>query len=132
MARKLTWLGGILLAVGLLFFVAWSMLRSDTISKPSAAFLAMTQALSSAREVASKCWNDRRLAVLACDAVKEQLPKQQSVDVLYFVSDQGALIGIDYANRVVVVLTPHVETGELKWHCAGSPADAVSKLCRSV
>jgi hypothetical protein len=130
MATKLIRVAGIvLLILGVLFIAAWMMLRSDTIAKPSAAFLTMTQALSPARAVATKCWNEKRSVVVGCNAIKEHLPIQPTGEVLYFATDQGALIGIDYANRVVVVLTPHVEAGELTWHCIGSPPDAVATSC---
>src|SRR6266478_1196937 len=121
--------GVVLVILGALFIVAWIMLRSDTIAKPSAAFLKMTQALSLARAEATKCWNEKRSVVLGCNSIKEHLPIHPSGDALYFATDQGALVGIDYANHVVVVLTPHVEAGELTWHCMGSPPEAVATSC---
>lgn len=127
--RLWVWLVSALGISALVLTVTWMMLKSDTVPDAKASFMAMTQALSPARASASKCWSERRVVGLDCDDVKDRMPTPPSSDVAYLVTAQGVLIGIDYSNRVIVVLTPRVDGNELKWHCAGSPPEALTKLC---
>jgi hypothetical protein len=120
--------GIITLTLLLAFAVAWVMLRSDTISRPSAAFLALIQTLSPAREVIAKCWVEQGQAN-GCAGIKDHLPKSISGETVYLVTDQKTLIGIDYLNRVVVVLTPRIESGNITWICRGAPTKALAKSC---
>jgi len=115
-----------------LLTVAWMSLRSDTLSDTRASFMTMLQALSAARESASKCWSDRHIAVVDCEAVKRLMPTPPSSEVAYMVTDQGVLVGIDYSNRVTVLLTPRVDGSELNWRCAGTPSEAITKLCNDL
>ncbi len=110
--------------------VAWMMRdASDTIPKEKYSFLMMTQALSTAKDAANACWTEKRVAVIDCNEVKARMPKPSSPDVNYFVSNEGQLIGIDYAARVVVVLTASVVGGSLTWQCSGAPADSLARSC---
>lgn len=129
MIRRHLWGMGVLCTVALLFVIAWSVLRSDTLPKSKALFLAMTQALSPAREAANKCWSEGHVAVANCKTMRDRMPVPPSPDVAYLVTDQGVVMGIDYPNRVVVVLTSYADGSELKWHCAGAPLEALPKLC---
>lgn len=128
-ARRHFWVIGILGAAALSFIVAWAMLGSDTLPKSKASFFAMTQALSPAREAASKCWSEGHVVAANCNTMKDRMPVPPSPDVAYLVTDQGAVMGIDYPNRVVVMLTSHADGNELKWHCTGIPSEALPKLC---
>ena len=94
--------------------------------------MAMSQALFPARAGASKCWRERQVAVADCQTVRDLMPVSRSPDTVYFVTDLGALVGIDYANRVTVVLIPRVVGAELNWRCVGSPSEAIPNLCSGV
>ena len=125
-ARALAW---VCLAIGFTGLLAWQLLKSDTIARPSASFMTMTQALSPAMEVARKCWAEQHLGVTGCGAIKANLPMSPSTNTRYFVTNQGALIGVDHASGVIVVLTPRIDGGKLSWQCAGSPPEVLTKAC---
>lgn len=110
--------------------IMWALLQSDTLSNEKMSFIAMTQALSPARESASKCWREQQTSVVDCDSVRNLIPVSSSSDLAYLITDQGVLMGIDYSNRVTVLLTPRIDGLELNWRCEGSPSEAISKLCR--
>ncbi len=129
MARGLRFFIWTCAVVGGVSIAAWQLLGGDTISGPKASFLTMTQALSTATDLAQKCWSEQSLAVPRCSAARAALPKSSSTNLHYFTAEYGALVGVDYENRVVVILTPKVEEGRLVWHCAGSPREVLAKAC---
>ena len=130
MNRKTKFATTLLAAVVVSGVVAWMMRNtSNTIPKEKYSFMVMTQALSTARDAANACWAEKRKAVIECNAVKTHMPKPSSLDVSYFVSNEGQLIGIDYAAHVVVILTASVVDGSLTWQCSGAPADSITRSC---
>jgi hypothetical protein len=119
----------VLAAVVAVFAIAWVSLRSDTVPDPKASFMSMTQALSPARAAAAKCWTERHIAVADCEDVRRLMPVPPSSSVVYHVTNEGTFVGVDYQNRVTVVLTPRIEGNEVHWRCSGSPRDVLTTLC---
>lgn len=130
MNRKTKYATTLLVAVVVSAVVAWVMRNtSNTTPKEKYSFMMMTQALSTARDAANACWAEKRKTVIDCNEVKAHMPKPSSLDVSYFVSNEGQLIGIDYAAHVVVILTASVADGSLTWQCSGAPADSITRSC---
>jgi hypothetical protein len=130
MVRRRVWALALLVFAPILVFVAITeSMKSDTIPKQSAAFISITQRLSQARETIAACWKEKDFQLSNCKTLKEQLPKPKSEDEFFLVSEQGALVGIDFVSRVIVVLTPAFDGVNLKWHCSGSPSYAITKSC---
>lgn len=131
-SRSFSWIRlliAIVICMGLLIVGAIQFMKSDTISKPNDAFLTMTQKLFPIQEAATICWKDQKVLGRNCASLKNGISYLNSDQKAYFISEYGALIGIDYESHVVVIISPIVEDRNLKWHCAGSPLEAAQKSC---
>lgn len=47
-------------------------------------------------------------------------------------SPKGELVGIDFLEHVVIVITPSIDKDTLTWQCFGSPTEALPKACHSL
>lgn len=82
------------------------------------------------------CTRDYRTAIAA------QLAHHQTVDLVFDnkcpalisgveVSEEGALTLYNKSYGLVLMLTPMIEKGQVRWSCHGEPATQITSLCKS-
>ncbi len=117
--------------VGAGYFIAT--LRTDVIHPDKAAFMEMVLALGGARaELQNQLDSIPNHQKHNLDIVKLR-SKLPSIDSdqrrLYWVTLNGEILGIDFANRTLVSLTPMVGVGKSKIGCSGYPKSVVPASC---
>jgi len=89
----------------------------------------MIQQLSGVREPSIRCHVAENADAAECKLVRERLAKVATGDKFYYLSGGGSLIGIDFADRVVVILEPVANSAGVQWKCSVSPLEANPKAC---
>lgn len=117
----------ILIAAMVVAVAAWLGLQSDTVSAEKSSSITLIQTLSPARISLSKCLENAQKATSCIVAAAELLPHPDA-SKQYLLTQQGEFIGVDYSDRVIVILTPLTSTGEVRWQCAVTPKHS-SKQC---
>jgi hypothetical protein len=130
MNRRLKFIVALLLALTALAGAGMLLYQSsDTLPAGKVSSMKMIFALSAVKEAVDICWSEKKLAVADCSEAKALMPQQKLPDVNYWITAQGILIGIDYRERVLVVLSAQVANDALVWQCSGAPAGSLPKAC---
>jgi hypothetical protein len=113
------------------YFIAT--LRTDVVQADKAAFMEMVLALSSVRtellEQLNSISNHQRVN-LDIAKLRSKLPSTDGEKRrLYWVSPNGEILGIDFASRTLVSLTPRIGVGKSQIGCSGYPESAVPASC---
>jgi hypothetical protein len=90
----------------------------------------MIQRLSEVKNMTSKCWAGEGALDISCNARIKALLKTEG-GRNYFRADRK-LIGVDFENKVVVILSLNKEENDLRWRCAGAPATAIPSSCSAL
>ena len=122
------------MAFGLTMFVLLSCIvllslgGYDFTTQPKAASMGILKTLSSLQESAVGCRNASE-PTETCIQVRDRLSKLNSSNSRFFLTSRGALIGVDFSNRVLVLLEPSAIESESRWTCTVTPAQAAPAAC---
>jgi hypothetical protein len=124
----LKWVVIIFVAIMVLELILY--LQWHTLSAEKNTGLTMIQHLSEVKNMTANCWAREKALDINCnERIKPLLKTEGSRS--YFMKS-GELIGIDFENKVVVILSLNKEENDLRWRCAGTPVTAIPSSCSAL
>lgn len=123
---RLVFLGAIVILVGLVCFAIFGSFEPTI---PSGKYSASTMAVklgTAVQRVECNVAPDGKVGT--CVGLEKALPKSDGSQVFMKAHDNGVM-GIDFAQRTLIVLTPRSVSGKIEWGCEVWPGANAPRSC---
>ncbi len=124
----------IIIATSVTFIIASYLvlfITDSTMSSDKFALMELLKVLSEHDNAIDDCWNINKTAPNNCNKLDHIFPIVEE-NRYYFSTSDKSLIGVDFKEKVVVMLTPTVIEDSLVWKCTGMPSDALPMACQAI
>lgn len=78
------------------------------------------------------CEFDLKDRLKGCRNIEHNLPISSSKDERFLATSHGALLGLNLASDVAILLVPEKVEGRVKWSCYAWPPEAAPLACESM